>query len=83
MKIFSKRPTRWTMKADRVSRILMNLLISGVASVVFSLALPAGDLATLMFAVIFMLNMIGLDIRDRLIEIYEQNRAMMGLKDSP
>jgi hypothetical protein len=84
MKIFSDDPKSvkfWSMRADRTGRLLLNVFVSALAAFLLSLALPAGDLAQATTAVMFAIFVVGADLRDRVTEVFHQNRDQ--LKDRP
>jgi hypothetical protein len=73
MKIFSDDPKptpKPKMRADRFGRIFVNALISGLAAFFLSLAIPDVELGRVAFALMFVVFMVGADLRDRCTELF-------------
>jgi hypothetical protein len=71
MKLFSKAPK--TMRADRIGMLIWHIVLAVIAARIMT----AGELTQTAFAITALLIIIGLDLRDRAQEIFQQNEHLL------
>lgn len=70
MKIFSKAPK--IMRADRIGTLIWHIALAVIAA-----SIMTGDLTQAAFVITSLLIIIGLDLRDRAQEIFQQNEHLL------
>ena len=71
MKLFSKAPK--TMRADRIGMLIWHIALAVIAAHIMTV----GELTQAAFAITALLIIIGLDLRDRAQEIFQQNEHLL------